>query len=160
MPDYYAIVDQDENSAYGAWFPEVEGCFSAADTADDIVPNAAQALQLHLEGVAAPPARSKSELSRLFLGQLTAGAYFQKVHMMDFGDPMRLAGGPHRKYLDIYVDNDFEEVMFRWDHKLQKYFRKFYGADGEDTVPNGNSLRFASFSYGDEITREEYERGK
>ena len=65
---------------------------------------------------------------------------------MDFGDPMRRAGGPHRKYLDIYVDNDFEEVMFRWDHKLQKYFKKFYGADGEDTVPNGNSLRFASFS--------------
>lgn len=79
---------------------------------------------------------------------------------MDFGDPMRRAGGPHSDYLDIYVDNDFEEVMFRWDHKSQKYFRKFYGSDDETTVPSGNSLRFASFSYGDEITREDYEQGK
>lgn len=28
---------------------------------------------------------------------------------------------------DLYVDYDYEEVMFRWDHIRKTQYRKFYG---------------------------------
>jgi hypothetical protein len=78
---------------------------------------------------------------------------------MEFGDPRRRWGGPSWNYLSIYVDFEFEQVMFRWDHKKKKYFRKFY--DGEETpVSEQNKLCFAGFNYGEEITKEHYEKGK
>ena len=35
---YVAVIDKDDNSTYGVRFPDVPGCFSAADTLDEIVP--------------------------------------------------------------------------------------------------------------------------
>ncbi len=46
---YVAVIDKDSDSAYGIQFPEVPGCFSAADTFADIVPNAIEALSLFFE---------------------------------------------------------------------------------------------------------------
>ncbi len=53
---YVAVIDKDPGSAYGVRFPEVPGCYSAADNFDDIVPNAIEALSLFFEdGEPAPP---------------------------------------------------------------------------------------------------------
>ena len=46
---YVAVIDKDPGSAYGIRFPEVPGCFSAADSFDDIVANAIEALSLFFE---------------------------------------------------------------------------------------------------------------
>ena len=46
---YVAVVDKDPDSSYGMWFPEVSGCFSAADNISEIVPNAQEALSLFFE---------------------------------------------------------------------------------------------------------------
>ena len=46
---YVAVIDKDPDSAYGIQFPEVPGCFSAADTFEEIVPNAIEALSLFFE---------------------------------------------------------------------------------------------------------------
>ncbi|WP_287247548.1 type II toxin-antitoxin system HicB family antitoxin [Mesorhizobium sp.] len=46
MKNYFALVDKDPGSAFGIRFPDIPGCFSAADAAEDIVPNAVEALQL------------------------------------------------------------------------------------------------------------------
>lgn len=46
---YVAVLDKDEGSAFGIRFPDVPGCFSAADTFDEIVPNAIEALSLFFE---------------------------------------------------------------------------------------------------------------
>ena len=46
---YVAVIDKDPGSAYGIQFPEVPGCFSAADDFGDIVPNAIEALSLFFE---------------------------------------------------------------------------------------------------------------
>lgn len=46
---YIAVIDKDPDSAYGIQFPEVSGCFSAADTFEDIVPNAVEALSLFFQ---------------------------------------------------------------------------------------------------------------
>ncbi len=46
---YVAVIDKDPGSAYGIQFPEVLGCFSAADTFDEVVPNAIEALSLFFD---------------------------------------------------------------------------------------------------------------
>ena len=54
MPTYFALVEKDTDSAFGISFPDVPGCFSAADEADDVLRNAIEALELHLEDDTAP----------------------------------------------------------------------------------------------------------
>lgn len=58
MRHYIGVVHQDGDSAFGVHFPDVPGCFSAADQLDDLLANASEALALHLEGEALPEARS------------------------------------------------------------------------------------------------------
>ena len=67
MKPYIGIVHQDADSAYGITFPDASGCFSAADTLDDIFVRAGQAIELWLETAAAgrmaiPQPRSLSDL--------------------------------------------------------------------------------------------------
>lgn len=49
MRYYHAVVHKDEGSAYGVHFPDLPGCFSAADTLEDVIPNAVEAISLWLE---------------------------------------------------------------------------------------------------------------
>ncbi len=63
MKTYIAVIDKDEDSAFGAWFPDVPGCFSAADEPGDIVRNAIEALSLHLDGVDQPEARDVAAIA-------------------------------------------------------------------------------------------------
>ena len=63
---YVAVIDKDPDSAWGARFPEVPGCFSASDTFEEIVPNAIEALSLFFEdSEPMPRAASKPCASRL-----------------------------------------------------------------------------------------------
>ena len=60
---YVAVVEKDADSAFGVWFPDVEGCFSAGETLEEAVANAAAALRQHAEalesaGQQVPPARA------------------------------------------------------------------------------------------------------
>jgi predicted RNase H-like HicB family nuclease len=48
---YVAVVEKEAGSAFGVWFPDVEGCFSAGDTLDEAVANAAAALRQHVESL-------------------------------------------------------------------------------------------------------------
>jgi predicted RNase H-like HicB family nuclease len=47
---YHGIVHKDEDSAYGVYFPDLPGCFSAADDLDDIIQEASDALALYFDG--------------------------------------------------------------------------------------------------------------
>jgi predicted RNase H-like HicB family nuclease len=49
MKTYIAVVHKDRDSAFGISFPDLPGCFSAADSGADIVPNACEALDLWFE---------------------------------------------------------------------------------------------------------------
>lgn len=49
MQYYTAIIHKDEGSAYGLTFPDLPGAFAAADTWDDILAAAAEALDLWFE---------------------------------------------------------------------------------------------------------------
>jgi predicted RNase H-like HicB family nuclease len=48
---YVAVIEKEEDSAFGVWFPDVEGCFSAGETVEEAVANAAAALRQHAEAV-------------------------------------------------------------------------------------------------------------
>lgn len=62
MRHYIAVVHQEGGSAFGVHFPDVPGCFSAADDADALLGEASTALALHLEDMAMPEARSMDEI--------------------------------------------------------------------------------------------------
>ena len=60
---YVAVIEKEPDSAFGVWFPDVEGCFSAGDTVEEAVANAGAALRQHVEalesaGHKVPEARS------------------------------------------------------------------------------------------------------
>jgi predicted RNase H-like HicB family nuclease len=49
MKTFIALVHKDEDSAWGVSFPDLPGCFSAADTLADVLPQAGEALELWFE---------------------------------------------------------------------------------------------------------------
>jgi predicted RNase H-like HicB family nuclease len=82
MTHYIAIVHKDEDSAFGVSFPDLPGCFSAADTADEILPNAMEALELWSGDVAAMPVPSPLDTFRdnpQIAADLAAGAFLIAV---------------------------------------------------------------------------------
>jgi len=48
---YVAVIEKEPKSAFGVWFPDVEGCFSAGETLEEAVANAAAALRQHTEAI-------------------------------------------------------------------------------------------------------------
>jgi predicted RNase H-like HicB family nuclease len=50
MRFFNAVVHKEEGSAFGIHFPQLPGCFSAADRREDLIPNATEALALWFEG--------------------------------------------------------------------------------------------------------------
>lgn len=67
MTHYVAIVEEEEGKAVGVWFPDLPGCFSAGDSLDEAMTNAAEALELWAEamietGQRIPPPRSLTAL--------------------------------------------------------------------------------------------------
>ena len=81
---YVAVIDKDANSAYGVRFPDVPGCFSAADTFDEIVPNAIEALALFFEDRDIVPARGIEAVRGEAAADLAAGAVLMMIpHISD-----------------------------------------------------------------------------
>lgn len=52
MASYIAILRKEERSSYGVSFPDLPGCVSAGSSLEEARKNAAEALALHLEGMA------------------------------------------------------------------------------------------------------------
>jgi predicted RNase H-like HicB family nuclease len=49
MSHYLALIEEgDGSTAFGVWFPDVPGCFSAGDSFEDALRNAPEALSVHL----------------------------------------------------------------------------------------------------------------
>lgn len=70
---YVAVIDKEAGSAYGVRFPDVPGCFSAADTFDGIVPSAIEALALFFEDRDLIPARGLEAVHEEVADDLAAG---------------------------------------------------------------------------------------
>ena len=79
MQYFYAIVHKDADSAFGVTFPDLPGCFSAADQIDDVLPNACEALELWFEDAEETPPRRLDEIRDLAAADLAEGAFIVAV---------------------------------------------------------------------------------
>ncbi len=76
---YVAVIDKDPGSAYGVRFPEVPGCYSAADSFEDIVPNAIEALSLFFEDGDPVPPRGIEAVRDEVAGDIAEGAVLMMI---------------------------------------------------------------------------------
>ena len=86
MKYFYAIVEKDEDSAFGVSFPDVQGCFSAADDCDDIVPNACEALRLWFENADEVEPSSLEAIKCTVAEELADGAFIISVPYLPAGN--------------------------------------------------------------------------
>ena len=76
---YVAVIDKDPDSAYGIRFPEVSGCFSAADTFEEVVPNAIEALSLFFEDSEPVPPRGLEAVREQVAEDIANGAVLMMI---------------------------------------------------------------------------------
>jgi predicted RNase H-like HicB family nuclease len=81
LTHYIALVHKDPDSSFGVQFPDVPGCFSAADSMDDLVGNAMEALSLWAEDEALPKPRSIEQIiaDPDIAAELASGAFLVSV---------------------------------------------------------------------------------
>lgn len=61
---------------------------------------------------------------------------------------------------DVFIDYDYEEVMFRYEFTTRLFFRKFYGDSEEKEVPYDNRLLNDAILGGTEVAAKTYQEGK
>lgn len=83
---YIAIIHKDENSAYGVTLPDFPGCFSAADTLDEIPAAVQEAVELWAEGEEVDPPVPSSFDSVAHSGLATGGMLMLVDINFDFLD--------------------------------------------------------------------------
>lgn len=76
---YVAVIDKDPDSAYGIRFPEVPGCFSAADAFGDIVANSIEALSLFFEDTEPAPTRDLESVRKEVADDVAGGAVLMMI---------------------------------------------------------------------------------
>ncbi len=76
---YVAVIDKDPGSAYGVRFPEVPGCYSAADSFDEIVPNAVEALSLFFEDQEPVPPHGIEAVRKQVAGSIAKGSVLMMI---------------------------------------------------------------------------------
>lgn len=79
MKTYLALVEKDTDSAFGVRFPDLPGCFSAADDEQHILPNAIEALDLWFEDAPDAQPRALGEIAAECAAELAAGAFLIAV---------------------------------------------------------------------------------
>ena len=85
MRTFFAIVHKDAESSYGASFPDLPGCFSAADDEHDIYPNAQQAVSLYMADIdEIPQARSIAALMSMpdVRKEIASGAFLIAIPLI------------------------------------------------------------------------------
>ena len=83
---YIAIIHKDANSAYGVTLPDFPGCFSAADTLDEIPAAVQEAVELWAEGEEVDPPVPSSLDSLANSGLATGGMLMLVDINFDFLD--------------------------------------------------------------------------
>ncbi|MCY4214633.1 MAG: type II toxin-antitoxin system HicB family antitoxin [Gammaproteobacteria bacterium] len=76
---YVAVIDKDADSAYGVRFPEVPGCFSAAGTFAEILPNSIEALSLFFEGTQPAPPQGIESVRKQVADDMASGAVLMMI---------------------------------------------------------------------------------
>ncbi|MDQ0419076.1 putative RNase H-like HicB family nuclease [Peteryoungia aggregata LMG 23059] len=85
MRYYVALVHKDPDSAYGISFPDLPSVFSAADSDEDLVINAIEALRLWAEDEELPAASPHQDIVERpdVRDELAAGAFLIRVPLIE-----------------------------------------------------------------------------
>ena len=128
MAHYIAIVHKDKDSAWGISFPDLPGCFSAADEQADIIPNAMEALEFYAEGLSELPVPSAVENIRELpgvAGDLKAGAYLISVpYLKNIGKSARINITLNKGLLEAIDDEAAQRKMTRSGFLAQAAMRE------------------------------------
>jgi Uncharacterized conserved protein len=76
---FFAVVHKDDHRAFGVTFPDLPGCFSAADRIEDVIPNAAEALDLWFDDRDGVKPSSLDQVREGALAELAGGAFLVAV---------------------------------------------------------------------------------
>lgn len=76
---YYGVVHGEQASAFGVHFPDLPGCYSAADHADDVVRLAARAIALWREDNPLPQPSDLAAIKAVAATDLAEGAFLVRV---------------------------------------------------------------------------------
>ncbi len=91
MKYFYALVHKDADSAFGVSFPDLPGCFSAADRQEDVLANAVEALELWFEDADAVDPRPVDQVREATKAELADGAFLLAVpHIVSANKLMRI----------------------------------------------------------------------
>lgn len=82
MKYFYALVRKDADSAFGIEFPDLPGCFSAADEIEDVLPSACEALELWFEDQADIVPMQLDQVRALVAEDLAEGAFIVAVPLI------------------------------------------------------------------------------
>ena len=82
MKYFYALVRKDADSAFGIEFPDLPGCFSAADEIEDLLPSACEALELWFEDQADIDPMRLDQVRALVAEDLAEGAFIVAVPLI------------------------------------------------------------------------------
>lgn len=101
MKTFFALVHKDRDSAFGVSFPDLPGCFSAADRIEDVLPNACEALELWFEDAEDVDPCEMSAIAAEVADELAAGAFLLAVpRMSTAGKSVRVNLSMDRGILD------------------------------------------------------------
>lgn len=79
MQYFYAIVDKEGDSAFGVRFPDLPGCFSAADAIEDVLPNACEALEFWFEDAEPVAPQRLDQVREAAAEDIAAGSFIVAV---------------------------------------------------------------------------------
>jgi predicted RNase H-like HicB family nuclease len=81
MTYYIGLVHKEKGSAFGVQFPDLPGCFSAADDMEFLIGNASDALSLWAEDAKMPTPRPIEKIiaDREIASELADGAFLISV---------------------------------------------------------------------------------
>lgn len=82
MRTYLALVHKDEGSAWGLSFPDLPGCFAAADSEGEILRAGTEALELWFEDAEPVTPRGPEAISQEVAEDLAAGAFLIAVPLV------------------------------------------------------------------------------
>ena len=105
MNYFYAIVHKDEDSAFGVEFPDLPGCFSAADTVEGIVPKACEALDLWFDDQPDVAPRPLEEIRAIAAQALREGAFIVAVP--------RIVRGGKQERVNVSLDRGMLDAIDR-----------------------------------------------
>lgn len=82
MKTYLALVHKDPESAYGLIFPDLPGCFAAAEAQDDILRAGVEALELWFEDAPPVTPRGPEAIAAEVAEDLAQGAFLIAVPLV------------------------------------------------------------------------------